>query len=410
MTRRLTMSRIRSITKPVFLALLLSVLCTTAAFSENRAGDVTMGAFIGLVDFSNEYNYHDSSILGLSLGYNIDEALTAELSGGFASTNEDTAPGSTDSANANIVRLEALYHMNGLFSDTRVLPYFAAGCGVMSFKPDRAGADTNRNFVVTAGGGVKYDFAEGYAVRGDLREVLDIEDVSHPVYSGLMTVAFLMSFGSPPEKVETVEPEAPPVVESIPEVKKPADSDGDGVTDDLDKCPDTPKGVKVDKDGCPEVKPPVDGDGDGDGVPDSRDKCPHTPKGVKVDANGCPEPEKAVVTSRGTYDFGTIHFDFGKATIRPGSYSLLNNVVEYMKKYPDVKLEVQGHTDSVGKAAYNRKLSGKRAASVKAYIVKKGVASSRLTSKGYGMSSPIASNKTKAGRATNRRTEFMPIW
>jgi len=199
-------------------------------------------------------------------------------------------------------------------------------------------------------------------------------------------------------------------VESIPEVKKPADSDGDGVPDDLDKCPDTPKGVKVDKDGCPEARQAIDGDGDGDGVPDSRDKCPHTPKGVKVDANGCPEPEKAVVTSRGTYDFGMIHFDFGKAVIRPGSYPLLNNVVEYMKKYPDVKLEVQGHTDSVGTAAYNKKLSAKRAASVKTYIVKKGVAPSRLTSKGYGMSSPIASNKTKAGRATNRRTEFMPIW
>lgn len=381
------MGRVRSITKQVLLAFALMALCAAAAHADNRAGDVTMGVSMGLADFSGSYDYHDSSVLGLSLGYNIDEALTAELSGGFASTNEDTVPGSTSDATVSIYRVEALYHVSGLFGDTNILPFFAAGCGAMSFKSDRPGTDTDRNFIVSAGGGIKYSLSDGYALRGDLREIVDVEDIDHPTCNALMSVAFMLSFGSPPEKVETVEPEAPYVEEAIPVEKKPEE-----------------------KPPAPVVKEPVDGDGDEDGVPDSRDKCPHTPKGVKVDANGCPEPEKAVITSRGTYDFGVILFDFGKATLKRGSWPLLNNVAAHMKKYPDVKLEVQGHTDSVGKAAYNKKLSGARAAAVKKYLTGKGIQPSRLTSKGFGMSSPIAPNKTKAGRARNRRTEFMPIW
>ena len=116
------------------------------------------------------------------------------------------------------------------------------------------------------------------------------------------------------------------------------------------------------------------------------------------------------MTKQGTFDFGKIYFDFDKATVKPVSYRIVDAVVDYMKKYPDVKLEVQGHTDSVGTKAYNLKLSDRRAGSVKKYITGKGIAPERLKSKGFGMSKPVAANKTKAGRAKNRRTEFMPTW
>ena len=181
----------------------------------------------------------------------------------------------------------------------------------------------------------------------------------------------------------------------------PPDADGDGVPDYLDKCPNTPKGCKVDKDGCPI-------DSDGDGVPDCLDKCPDTPKGVKVDASGCPiseyipEPEKPVVLTG-------VHFEFNKSILTPDSKTILDKVAASLKERPDVKVEIAGHTDSKGSDAYNLKLSDRRSAAVREYLISKGVMAENLTSKGYGESQPIADNKTDEGRAKNRRVELRRI-
>jgi outer membrane protein OmpA-like peptidoglycan-associated protein len=181
----------------------------------------------------------------------------------------------------------------------------------------------------------------------------------------------------------------------------PPDADGDGVPDYLDKCPNTPKGCKVDKDGCPI-------DSDGDGVPDCLDKCPDTPKGVKVDASGCPiseyipEPEKPVVLTG-------VHFEFNKSILTPDSKTILDKVAASLIERPDVKVEIAGHTDSKGSDAYNLKLSDRRSAAVREYLISKGVMAENLTSKGYGESQPIADNKTDEGRAKNRRVELRRI-
>jgi len=186
----------------------------------------------------------------------------------------------------------------------------------------------------------------------------------------------------------------------------PKDSDGDGVLDGLDKCPDTPRGARVDASGCPK-------DSDGDGVLDGLDKCPDTPRGTKVDASGCPveqpktaplfTPEKKTLVLEG------VNFEFDSAKLTPESLVILDQVAASLRDWPDVRVEVGGHTDSKGAAAYNLKLSDQRADAVVAQLVSKGVAASRLRSQGYGETKPIADNATDAGRARNRRVELTRI-
>jgi outer membrane protein OmpA-like peptidoglycan-associated protein len=178
----------------------------------------------------------------------------------------------------------------------------------------------------------------------------------------------------------------------------PKDSDGDGVTDKLDKCPNTPRGERVDATGCPLPK-----DSDGDGVLDPQDKCPNTPKGTQVDADGCP---KVFEEGKKELILEGVNFETGKATLLPESKAILDKVGASLANYPNLKVEVAGHTDSRGAHAMNMKLSQSRAETVREYLIGKGVAGSQLTAKGYGPDKPIADNKTDAGRAENRRVEL----
>lgn len=142
---------------------------------------------------------------------------------------------------------------------------------------------------------------------------------------------------------------------------------------------------------------PIDGDDDGDGVPNSRDKCPNTPRDLAVDADGCPIPVKMQLK---------VLFDFDKSDVKPIYHQELANFAEFAKQYPGVDIEIGGHTDSVGSAEYNQKLSERRAKSVRNYLVQKlGMDDARLSAVGYGLTQPIATNKTKEGRAQNRRIE-----
>ncbi|MDZ5433860.1 OmpA family protein [Pseudomonas fluorescens] len=157
-----------------------------------------------------------------------------------------------------------------------------------------------------------------------------------------------------------------------------------------------------------------DGDEDGDGVPDSRDKCPGTPRGVKVDADGCPPPvpapvvEEVVVVKEETIVIRDVHFQFDKATLTPSDKLVLDKIATRLKaEAPTARLTVTGHTDSVGSDTYNQKLSDKRAHSVVEYLIEQGVPRSNFVSvAGAGESQPVADNKTADGRAQNRRTEI----
>lgn len=169
----------------------------------------------------------------------------------------------------------------------------------------------------------------------------------------------------------------------------PRDSDGDGVTDSIDRCPNTPAGVVVDNLGCPL-------DMDMDGVPDYKDQCPNTPRGATVDSRGC-------------WMIGMINFDLDKAKILSDAIPVLNDIIEVMKKNPALQLKIAGHTCNIGKEAYNDKLSERRAIAAKEYLADHGVDEDRIITEGYGYEMPIKSNDTEKGREMNRRAEFTPM-
>jgi OOP family OmpA-OmpF porin len=175
---------------------------------------------------------------------------------------------------------------------------------------------------------------------------------------------------------------------------KVADLDRDGVLDPSDQCPDTPRGVQVDARGCPLRVKAIDSDGDG--VLDNADKCPGTPSGARVDARGC-------------WTIQGVKFETDKWDIKPAYYSLLDAVVDVLERNSSLRVQVQGHTDSIGTAKYNQGLSEKRAQSVAEYIRRKGISKQRLNNVSYGLTRPVASNQTPEGRAQNRRVQMKPI-
>jgi len=215
------------------------------------------------------------------------------------------------------------------------------------------------------------------------------------------------------------------------------DTDGDGLTDSVDQCVLDPedKDSYLDEDGCPEIDndldelldvndkcplEPEDRDGfeDLDGCPepdndkdtvlDVKDMCPNEIGSTTEEPLGCPaKPALAVVTDCEVKIAQQIHFEYNKDKIRPESFPILDAVVDVLNKNPDIKIEVQGHTDNRGSSAYNKDLSNRRSASVKKYLVSHGVPAERLTSLGYGFDRPIVDNSTEQNRALNRRVQFI---
>jgi OmpA-OmpF porin, OOP family len=186
---------------------------------------------------------------------------------------------------------------------------------------------------------------------------------------------------------------------------KPPDRDNDGIPDEFDKCPDLAedKDNIEDFDGCPED------DADKDGIPDLTDACPREPGSASKDAknNGCPQFIKRVTGSTEIQILKQIQFDTGKATIKANSNGILDEIVKLLNANPEIKrLSIEGHTDNRGAVEMNNKLSQDRADSVKTYLTSHGIAASRVEAHGFGPSRPIETNDTNAGRQANRRVEF----
>ncbi len=178
----------------------------------------------------------------------------------------------------------------------------------------------------------------------------------------------------------------------------PVDTDGDGVLDSADGCANTPAGTRVDGRGCP-----LPTDSDSDGVMDPNDNCPGTAAGVRVDSRGC-----AIVFEEGRTSIVLegVTFASGSTLLSAGAKVVLDKMALALVNAPSVNVEVQGHTDNTGSALGNTRISGLRADAVRAYLIEKGVAAPRLTSRGYGPDAPIAPNTTASGRAQNRRVEL----
>ena len=205
-----------------------------------------------------------------------------------------------------------------------------------------------------------------------------------------------------------------------------SDKDGDGVPDDIDRCPDVPgpkenfgcpwadrdgDGVPDNKDMCPDVPGPAENAGcpwadrDKDGVPDKDDECPDVPG--PADNRGCPRKMTLVVVKKDRIEIKQqVHFRPAKSTILKDSFELLKQVAQVIKDAPRITVRIEGHTDNVGRLQTNIRVSQARADAVRDFLVKQGVSPKQLVAIGYGPTRPIASNATKAGKALNRRVEF----
>ncbi|MDZ7317510.1 MAG: OmpA family protein [candidate division KSB1 bacterium] len=197
------------------------------------------------------------------------------------------------------------------------------------------------------------------------------------------------------------------------------DNDGDKIPDKDDKCANEPEDFDgfEDFDGCPDL------DNDKDGIPDSLDQCPNWPEDFNnyQDEDGCPDskpepaPEPETTSDPAPIQIGQniilkgITFEPASSNLTPESYAILNALAQQLLQYPRIEIEIQGHTDSIGEADANLRLSERRANTVRMYLIEQGINPGRLQAVGYGETRPIASNTTKQGRAANRRIEFVRL-
>ncbi len=394
-----------------FTSALVGVFClavASGASAQIEAETFSINPHAGIHLFEDDQNLDDSGVYGVGLGY----ALTEHwgLEGIFDYSNPDFDAGGGD---VDVFRygLDALYHFR---PEKKLIPYLAAGGGAMTFDPSSGSSDTDAQ--ANAGGGVKYFFTRSLALRADARYLVSFEDTAHN-FLGTLGLTYVLGSGSDrgkakPEPARAHEP-APAAVAT--------DSDGDGVNDDRDRCQSTPRGVETDANGCA-----IRMDSDGDGVEDAADACAGTAGGVAVDDKGCPRdsdgdgtadandqcadtPQGAKVDARGCWVLDHVRFESGKAALQPVSTETLNEALAVLQQNSALRVEVQGHSDNTGSAAFNRTLSEQRAKAVVGFFVGRGVAAKRLTHNGFGPANPIASNDTAEGRAQNRRVELKPL-
>jgi OOP family OmpA-OmpF porin len=375
---------------PVLFASVL--LLPLSAHAEIKAGSVEVSPFLGVNLFEKRQNLENGPVFGGRLGYNFTGNFGIEATGEYIKSNVDnkskmftkqgqfTRP--MNDVDIIMYHLDLVYHF---MPESKFNPFITAGYGAAHYNPEKI---NNGNMsIVDFGVGAKYWVADNIALRFDLRDNLVLDETIHNLQA---TVGVVFAFGGNEKQAATP-------------VAKPVDSDGDGVTDEFDKCPGTPAGIAVDRDGCPL-------DSDGDGVPDYLDKCPDTPAGVAVDKDGCPpvvkqkvvilvsEPkakEKVLVVVSEkkaavvVLAFQDIHFGFDQSSLTPEAKVILKRDIKLLKDNPHAKIRVAGYTSASGTEGYNQKLSERRAKAVQEYLVSEGVISKeRLSTIGYGETHP----------------------
>lgn len=421
------------------------IALTTTAFGAVKEDSFSITPIVGGYVYDKDHQKLDTTVvLGIRGGYNFTGNIGVEALYDYAIS--DATSGQPTDIKLHRFGGQALYHF---FPDNIFVPYLAAGFSGVTIVG--TGFDNTTHGAFDYGVGAKYFLTDDVAIRGDVRHILYRYDST--TFSNVeFTLGAYFQFGGAPQKMKAIAPAPEPVKvvaapasaptpepvvvvaapASAPEPVKvapapPVDSDGDGVIDTLDKCPGTPQGVAVDGNGCP-IDSDKDGvadyldkcpatpagvavdakgcpvDTDNDGVADYLDKCPATPAGVAVDAKGCPVEAAKKFCDKPSII--AISFDANKAVVKEQYHAELDKLGNFLKEFPNSKGIIEGHTDADGSKEANLKLSQARADNLRKYIINKfGIAGDRLTAKGYGLEKPVASNKTAAGKAKNRRIE-----
>ncbi|WP_370979271.1 OmpA family protein [Agaribacterium sp. ZY112] len=348
-----------------------SGIAAVSVQAEERAQGLTLTPMLGFSGYDMvDANVKEAAHYALGVGYQLSSPLSVEL----AYQKSPTETGYGTDLDVEQLRADLMYDF---MHSSKLRPYLVAGLGQQSYKNDDF-ADEHNDFG-NLGAGVKFDVHPKVALRGDVRANHDFNE-SHNSYTANLGVQFFFGKTSSPK---------PMAVAAV----APADADKDGVKDEFDQCANTPAGTKVDVNGCALAV-----DSDGDGVVDTADKCPDTKAGAKVDADGCylmiTEDKEATLHVKFAHDSDEI----------VEGHDSLQKVADFMRSYPTADITIAGHSDSRGDAAYNQKLSQKRADAVRTILINDfGVDGTRVTSVGYGEEQPIASNDTEEGRKQNRR-------
>jgi OmpA-OmpF porin, OOP family len=422
------MKRIGRILFPATALLVASTLGGTA-FGGAPEGSWYVSPQANLLWLDDDRVADDDGGVSFAFGRTLSERWDAQIS---LFGSEHDRPGDDSLA----IQGFALSANRVFYREGRVNPFFSFGLGRSRSQLD-PGVDQS-NLTALYGVGVLVDLGgpreDGsvFQLRGDLggRRALSEDDNSVKPVDYVAGIGFQYSWGGSPARrvvdsdgdgVNDDADQCPGTPAGTPVDANgcplPQDDDGDGVTNDVDKCPGTAPGARVDATGC-ELDSDGDGvgdsrdqcpntpagakvndqgcelDSDADGVVDSQDKCPDTPKGDRVDAVGCSFKDEIRLPG--------VVFETNKAELLPESVPVLEGAVATLKRYPDLRIEVAGHTDSRGSDAYNLDLSARRAATVLKFLQDGGV-TNPVTSRGYGERQPVASNTTDEGRQQNRR-------
>ncbi len=295
----------------------------------------------------------DDVAYGLAIGNQVSDTWAVELAYNFSSTENKTSDVDVD-----YWHLDALYQFTEEQSNSPWTPYIVFGFGETSY--DAAKCD-QKDTQWNAGVGVKYAVNSNLAVRADVRGLLTADEVEEDT---LVNIGLVYAFGKAQSK---------PASQPAPVAKK--------------------------VEAAPVVAAVADKDSDMDGVMDSKDKCPDSAKGSKVDADGC------YVALEGDKEFTlNVKFQSGKSVIQPDSKGQIAELAAFLTSYPQTNTTVEGHTDSVGSAEYNKSLSQKRAEAVKQSLINDyKISAERVSAVGYGEEKPIADNATAEGQSQNRR-------
>jgi OmpA-OmpF porin, OOP family len=339
--------------------LMLTAIVTTG-YAQVRAGSFTVSPTVGVYKFEGNEDMKTSISLGLRAGYNFSKYIgvegyfhyvPTEIIGESQFVGKQVLVGSDEKIKFFGYGIEGIFN---ILPDSALVPFLAVGVGGVHYTDayERTTENKYNKVDVDYGAGLKYFVTENIALRGDVRHVIPFRDTHSNL---LATVGLTFAFGGAKKAVEP--PPAP--VEPAP---------------------------------APVVAPPPP-------PPPAPAPAPIVEE-VKPQAQAAPE-----IVEKGRTTLNVL-FDTNKSIIKKNSFKDVDNLVAVMKQYPDLNVTIEGHTDNVGSAAYNKKLSQRRADAVKKYMVQKGgIAANRLIAKGFGLEKPIADNATKAGKAKNRRVE-----
>ena len=353
--------KIKTVVLAVCLSLVLTGMTTTGECGPQK-GDIFISPMVGGHMFEGTMGIEDGPMGALGLGYMATDRCGLEAVLGYTMT--ETTIGALDT-NVGTGRLDAFYNlMTGDF-----VPYFAIGVGAVNFDYDIPGVENDMDWMANYGLGCHYFFTDSLALRADVRHAVSFDETqNHLLYT--LGLTWLLGGGDDGTQVVKMKPAPEKATVAVTEAPKPAPA--------------------------PAPVVPQIADADRDGVADDKDACPGTPAGAKVDARGC-------------WVIEGLNFATSRADIMADSFARLDEVVTVLKQNPNLKLEIQGHTDSRGSETFNKMLSEQRAGAVLRYFVSKGIAAERLVAKGFGSSQPVADNDTAEGRAENRRVELNPI-